>query len=462
MESSFSLSELNRQVRGAIRDSLPGAYWLRAETSDVRGNQSGHCYLEFVEKDAHTQSIIARARGIIWANVYRMLAPFFEKETGQAFASGLNVLVRVTVDFHELYGFSLTVVDIDPTFTLGEIARNRQRVLKQLEEDGVLSLNKELVMEAPANRIAVISSPTAAGYEDFKDQLDNNPGGFRFYTKLFPAVMQGDRSEESIIAALEKVYQYKELFSAVAIIRGGGASSDLSCFDSYHLASNVAQFPLPVVSGIGHERDITVLDIVAHTRGKTPTAVAEIFIALVTKTATELIELQERLVEETEAFLLKEQSDLLTLSKALVHRSSLFLQREFSTVQELTVNVRHLFRQALQKEMIGLQQITVNLKHSLRQVLKEETTALQQHHISLQHSLREGLRDELHFIKNVEQFVQMVSPENVLRRGYTLSIKNGKVITSSKDVQKGDTIVTRFKDGSVDSIVTGTSSKEIV
>ncbi len=417
MESSFSLSELNRRVRGAIRDSLPGAYWLRAETSDVRSNQSGHCYLEFVEKDAHTQSIIAKSRGIIWANVYRMLAPFFEKETGQAFASGLNVLVRVTVDFHELYGFSLTVVDIDPTFTLGEIARNRQRVLKQLEEDGVLSLNKELMMEVPANRIAVISSPTAAGYEDFKDQLDNNPGGFQFYTKLFPAVMQGDRSEESIIAALEKVYQYKELFNAVAIIRGGGASSDLSCFDSYNLASNVAQFPLPVVSGIGHERDITVLDIVAHTRGKTPTAVAEIFITLVTETAMELFELQERLVEETEAFLVKEQSDLLTLSNALVHRSSLFLQRELSAVNELTVNVKYLFRQVL--------------------------------------------RDELHFIKNAEQFMQMVSPENVLRRGYTLSIKNGKVITSSKGLQKGDAIETRFKDGSASSIVTGISSKEI-
>ena len=269
MESSLSLSELNRQVKSAIRDLLPGAYWLRAETSDVRSNQSGHCYLEFVEKDK-SHNLSSREQGVIWANVYRMLSPFFEQETGQPFVSGLSVLVRVTVDFHELYGYSLTVVDIDPSFTLGEMARNRQRVLKQLETDGVLTLNKELEMPELANRVAVISSPTAAGYEDFKDQLANNPGGIVFYSKLFPAVMQGERSEESIIAALEKIYQYKDLFDVVAIIRGGGASSELSTFDSYHLASNVAQFPLPVISGIGHERDVTVLDVVAHTAGRHP------------------------------------------------------------------------------------------------------------------------------------------------------------------------------------------------
>ncbi|MDD4459776.1 MAG: exodeoxyribonuclease VII large subunit, partial [Proteiniphilum sp.] len=263
-DDSYSLSELNRRVKDVLRDHLPETYWLRAETSDVRRNQNGHCYLEFVEKDADKQHIVARARGMIWSNVFQMLSAYFEAETGQSFTSGLNVLVRVSVDFHELYGFSLTVVDIEPSFTLGEIARNRQQVLRQLQEEGVLTLNRELELPELTLCIAVISSPTAAGYGDFCDQLARNSGGFAFQTRLFPAIMQGERSESSIIAALEKVYGYSHLFDAVAIIRGGGATSDLNCFDSYALAVNVAQFPLPVVSGIGHERDVTVLDHVAH------------------------------------------------------------------------------------------------------------------------------------------------------------------------------------------------------
>src|SRR5690554_6736524 len=404
MESSLSLSELNRQARNALQEALPSAYWVRAETSDVRGNQNGHCYLEFVEKDTGTRSIVAKARGIIWANVYRMLSPYFEQETGQPFVSGLSVLVRVTVDFHELYGYSLTVVDIDPSFTLGEMARNRQRVLKQLETDGVLTLNKELEMPELANRVAVISSPTAAGYEDFKDQLANNPGGIVFYSKLFPAVMQGERSEESIIAALEKIYQYKDLFDVVAIIRGGGASSELSTFDSYHLASNVAQFPLPVFSGIGHERDVTVLDVVAHTRGKTPTAVAEILIARAMKTASELLELEEKVVTQTEAFLLNEQKDIMSL----------------------TVNTRYLFMQALQKETADLQHTSVTMRRVLAHTLQKETASLQHVSASMKRVLTHALQKENHLMNSIQQLVQAVSPENVLKRGYTLSLKGGK------------------------------------
>ncbi len=453
MEPSFSLLELNRQVRNAVRDALPEAYWLRAETSDVRVNRNGHCYLEFVEKDEEGHSIIAKARGVIWSNIYRLLSPFFEQETGQQFTSGLNVLVQVTVDFHELYGFSLTVVDIDPSFTLGEIARNRQRVLKRLEEEGVLTLNRELQLPELTNRIAVISSPTAAGYEDFRDQLENNPVGFVFYTKLFPTVMQGERSEESIIAALEAIFQYGDFFHAVAIIRGGGAASDLSCFDSYNLASNVAQFPIPVVSGIGHERDVTVLDVVAHTRGKTPTAVAEIFIAHLMKTATEVEALQERLVSCTQALLVRERSDLLSLSNRLVHRSSLFLQRETAAVQHIATGARHSFMQVLQKEFAYMQEAMITSRHSARRLLDEERHRLMQAKRILHHASREELRDELHFLENVEQFVRMVSPANVLERGYTLTLKNGKIITTSKQLHEGELIETRFRDGDVTSVV---------
>ncbi len=415
-QASLTLSELNRQVKDAIRTHLPETYWMRAETSDVRRNRNGHCYLEFIEKDAATQSIIAKARGVIWSNVFQMLSTYFENETGQQFTSGMNVLVRVSVEFHELYGYSLTVVDIDPSFTLGEIARNRQLVLKQLEEEGVLTLNRELALPELANRIAVISSPTAAGYEDFCDQLANNPGGLVFYSKLFPAIMQGDRSESSIIAALEKIFQYRDLFDAVAIIRGGGASSDLSCFDSYLLATNVAQFPLPVISGIGHERDVTVLDIVAHTRAKTPTAVAEFFIARLTRTATELIGLEERVVSESGSRLLKEQTDLFSLSKELVHQSSLMVQREVAAVQQLSDK----------------------MKYGVRHLLQYQS----------------------HVLENRAQFIQMVSPVNILKRGYTLTLKDGKIITSLQGLSLDDVIETRFRDGSSTSVVTGIKKQE--
>ncbi|WP_286834059.1 MULTISPECIES: exodeoxyribonuclease VII large subunit [unclassified Proteiniphilum] len=409
IESSFSLSELNRRVKYAIRNQLPDSYWVRAETSDVRRNQNGHCYLEFVEKDATTQSIIAKARGVIWSNVFQMLSLYFEKETGQQFKSGLNVLARVSVEFHELYGYSLSVVDIDPSFTVGEIARNRRLVLNKLKEEGVLTLNKELTMAELSNRIAVISSPTAAGYEDFRDQLLKNQGGFAFYTKLFPAIMQGERSEASIIAALERVFKYRNLFDAVAIIRGGGAASDLSCFDSYLLATNVAQFPLPVVSGIGHERDVTVLDVVAHTRAKTPTAVAEFFIGHLSKTATHLIDMEKRMITVSESVMVKERSDLFSLSKDVVHKSVLMLQKEVSRVM----------------------QMSATMKHSLRQLLQAQ----------------------YHFVDTREHFVRAVSPENVLKRGYTLTVKNGKIVTSMRDIAVDDIIETRFKDGFSTSLV---------
>ena len=409
-DKSLSLSELNGCVRDAIQQALPETYWLRAETSDVRRNRNGHCYLEFIEKNAITDSIIAKARGVIWSNVYEMLSQYFEKETGQQFTTGLNVLVRVSIEFHELYGYSLTVVDIDPSFTLGEIARNRQIVINRLEQEGVLTLNKELVLPEITNRIAVISSPTAAGYEDFMHQLNKNRPGFKFYTKLFPAIMQGDRSEASIIVALERIFVNSEHFDAVAIIRGGGASADLNCFDSYLLANNIAQFPLPVISGIGHERDVTVTDIVSHTRAKTPTAVAEFIIEHMSVTATELIDLQDRIISVSESVISKEKSDLLLASKEVVHGAKMLLQREFAAVDKYSSTMKHQIKQSLQSHY--------------------------------------------HHLENREQYIKMASPDNILKRGYTLTLKDGVFVTSIDDLKVGDKIETRFKDGSSESEIT--------
>ena len=239
----LSLLELNNLVRGAVSEAFPGTCWVRAEMSDVRTNaSSGHCYLEFIEKNPITGQLVARARGSIWAKTFRMLKPYFEMETGQMFASGLKVLVKVSVEFHELYGYSLTVLDIDPAYTLGDMLRKRMEIIRQLKEEGVFTLNKELPFPVLPKRIAVITSPTAAGYEDFLNQLANNKAGYPFYPKLFPALMQGERTEESVIAALDRIYHHIDCFDVVVIIRGGGSTSDLNSFDSYLLAANCAQF----------------------------------------------------------------------------------------------------------------------------------------------------------------------------------------------------------------------------
>lgn len=403
----ISLSELNLNIKGVVRQAFNDSYWVRAETSDVRHNRNGHCYLEFIEKARDGQSIVAKARGTIWSSTFNLLKPYFEQETGQPFTSGLTVLVSVTIDFHETYGFGLFVNDIDPSYTLGEIARNRMLVIKRLEEEGVLTLNNELELPEPLNRIAVISSPTAAGYEDFQNQLEHNTSGSVFHTKLFPAIMQGDRSESSIIAALEQIYRHRNLFDVVIIIRGGGASSDLSCFDSYLLATNCAQFPLPIVSGIGHERDVTVLDIVAHTRVKTPTAAAEFLINRATATINHLMFLQDSIISLSRNILDENERQLSALSKDIYHHSRSFLHATRSSLGYLNDRLKGVVKHSLEKERFDVQRY--------------------------------------------EHFVSLSLPENMLKRGYSITTHKGKTIKSVSDLAIGDTIQTRFSDGEVDS-----------
>ena len=277
-ENPLSLSRLNSMVRVAIEEQLPLKYWVTGELSEVRATSVGHCYIELVERDEATGEISAKARGTIWSRVYSLLRPYFLEQTGREFSVGLKVLLQVSVNFHELYGFSLDVCDIEPAYTIGDMARQRMLIVQRLTDEGVINLNKELPFPLLPKRVAVISSASAAGYGDFCDQLNGNLYGFNFRVQLFPAPMQGSKVEEGIISALNAIARDIDSWDVVVIIRGGGATSDLSCFDTYDLANNCAQFPLPVVTGIGHQRDDTLLDIVAHTRVKSPTAAAELLI----------------------------------------------------------------------------------------------------------------------------------------------------------------------------------------
>ncbi len=406
---AISLYDLNALVRRSIEQCLPDEFWVQAELSDVRTNSTGHCYLEFIQKDPRSNSLIAKARGTIWANVYRLLKPYFEEATGQAFVSGIKVLVQVTVNFHELYGYSLTVQDIDPTYTLGDMARRRREILKQLEEEGVLTLNKELDMPRLPQRIAIISSPTAAGYGDFCHQLQNNSRGFYFYTELFPALMQGDRVEDSILAALDKVNARLPEFDVVVIIRGGGATSDLSGFDTYLLAAACAQFPLPIITGIGHERDDTVLDSVAHTRVKTPTAAAEYLIDCMNDAADELELLATRLQEGARNLL------------SLEHRK--------------LVNYKNRIPSAAYRRISGAKLALLTAKKDISQAV---SSSLSRHR---------------HRLELLQQRLTDAAPEKQLARGYSITFKDGKVVKDAALLNEGDEITTRLHQGELTSIV---------
>ena len=271
----MTLFELNRLVREAIEDSMAREYWVEAEVAACR-EARGHCYLELIEKDEQTATPIAKASAKCWASKWAVVRPYFERTTGQRLVAGMKVLLKVYPQFHEAFGFSWIVTDIDPTYTLGDMARQRQAIIRQLKAEGVFDLQKELTLPLFCQRIAVISSETAAGYGDFCHQLDNNPYGFQFETHLFSAIMQGESTESSIINALTRIYD--QPFDCVVIIRGGGATSDLSGFDTLALAEHVANFPIPIITGIGHERDECILDMVSHIRVKTPTAAAALLI----------------------------------------------------------------------------------------------------------------------------------------------------------------------------------------
>lgn len=450
---AISLYELNNLIKGVLTETLPETFWIRAEMSDVRVNQNGHCYLEFIEKGGKGKTLVAKARGMIWANTFYMLKAYFENATKQPFASGLKVLVQVSVEFHELYGFSLTVHDIDPSYTLGDQALNRAAILRQLEEDGVLSLNKELELPVPLNRIAVISSPTAAGYEDFLDQLHNNVFGFVFYTKLFSAIMQGDRSEDSIISALERIYEYQDCFDAVVIIRGGGATSDLSSFDSYLLAASCAQFPLPIITGIGHERDETVLDIVAHTRAKTPTAVAEFLIDNMSDTAVELNELAHSIVQTVQHRLQDETLKLNTFET----QNNFVLKAWYKEQEAVLSSAKLVLTRGMQRiardNKAQFAQMEEAIKRKLQQNDKNAKENLIQIGDSLKKITRQLYKDEAGKLDMFEKHLQLSSPENILKKGYTLTMKDGKVIKEKDTLKSGDKITTTFYDGEIESIV---------
>jgi exodeoxyribonuclease VII large subunit len=457
-DKRLTLYELNSLVREVIECEMPNEYWVEAELSECRESR-GHCYMELIQKDEQNATPVAKASAKCWASKWMVIRPYFERTTGEHIHAGMKVLLKVYPQFHEAYGFSWIVTDIDPTYTLGDMARKRQEIIRQLKEEGVFDLQKELQLPLFCQHIAVISSQTAAGYGDFCNQLADNPYGFKFQTQLFPAIMQGEGVEQSIIAALENIYSWNvecgmwnenspadvsaldsnliphstfhipHYFDAVVIIRGGGATSDMSGFDTLALAENVANFPLPIITGIGHDRDESILDMVSHIRVKTPTAAAALLIDHLKMVLDTINDAQESIVHLTRQKLTTLNARLLSIQEILPKLFSMVKTRQ-------TARLETLFSQMLstmQQKMITQQNRIEAIESRIPMVISR------------------SIMEKRHLLEMMEEKTKSLDPTLLLQRGYSITLHQGKAVKDASALTPGDEIETRLANGIIHS-----------
>lgn len=417
----LSLRQLNLMVRDAIESALPDEYWVEAELSECREN-GGHCYMELIEKDERSNTPVARASAKCWRQTWTMVKPYFERVTGQPLRAGMKVLLQVYAQYHEAYGFSWIVTDIDPTYTIGDMARKRQEIIRQLKEEGVFDLQRELQLPMFTKHIAVISAESAAGYGDFCHQLEDNDYGFRFEVTLFPAIMQGELVEQSIVAALNQIYELQSNhtshlssrtshFDCVVILRGGGAIADLSGFDTLALAENVAQFPLPIITGIGHDRDESILDMVSHTKVKTPTAAAAFLI-------DHMYRIWKR-ITDAETFISQYVGERIRYQQQLISQLSTLIP---------TIALRKLSDTRHRTEMLESR---------------------------LPVAIERQLSEQRHLLERLSIRLQGLDPQLLLKRGYSITLLNGKAVRDPMELKAGDEIETRVEKGTIKSTVKG-------
>lgn len=427
---SITLSQFNALISQTINTN-PALQnrWVVAETSDLRVVR-GHCYMELVEKDDRGTTV-AKLGAVIWASTFVRLNAKFQAATGSELKTGMKLLVMVTANYHSQYGFKAVINDIDPSYTLGDMARQRLEILKRLKADGIIDMNKELPIAVVPQRIAVISAAGAAGYGDFMNQLEHNPYGLKFYTCLFGASMQGAQTVPSVLAALDRINGYQDLFDAVVIIRGGGATSELNSFDNYDLAASVAQFPLPVIVGIGHDRDETVLDFVAAVRVKTPTAAAEWLIKRGTNALAHLDELQEAVVTAV--------------------RETVGHAREQLTYY--TGMIPAAARRIIETNGIRLDNYAKNIPLAANNLIAAQRTRLDRASERMSQAVEHAMQREQQRLKALGEKAALLSPENTLQRGYSLVWAGGKCVTAASQINPGERVTMQFADGTADATV---------
>ena len=453
MTEKLSLTELQRIIRDTLYLSLPQMFWVIAEISEITINSSGHCYLELVEKHPEEKNIRARVRGIIWNSRFGFIKSFFENITGETLRGGLKILVKAKIEYHELYGLSLLITDIDPAFTLGEMAVKRQLIIKRLENEGVFSMNREIDFPLLPQRIAVISSKNAAGYTDFINHLAENSFGYVFYTALIETPMQGTETEQGIINALDKIAIHSSLFDLVAIIRGGGSQTDLSWFDSYDIAYHVTQFPLPVVTGIGHEKNMSVTDMVANMSLKTPTAVADFLIDGMAAAENELNELSAGIRDNTRIILEENRNRIETQSIQLLPLARMMISASREKISGKMMELISVGRENTFRSGIVTANLLSRLFTSVKTFSSENIKTIEASRQDLVALTLNSINNYRNKIAGLDNTLSILNPENVLKRGYTITSFNGKILKSRNKLNKDDIIDTLFTDGKVSSKV---------
>ena len=431
MTKTLSLYELNSIVASVIDIDMPGDYWVVAELSELR-EVRGHCYMELVEKDELSNTPIAKASAKWWASRWSMLRPMFERITGQRLHAGMKVMLSVHAQFHAAYGFSWILSDINPEYTMGDLARRRQQIVAQLKAEGVFDLQRELTLPMFAQRIAVVSSDGAAGYGDFCRQLADNSAHYIYNVELFAATMQGEAVERSVIAALNRIYSRHDSFDVVVIIRGGGATSDLSGFDTLALAENVANFPLPVITGIGHDRDESILDMVAHTRVKTPTAAAQLLIDNLARTESMIEAARQSIVDSTRRR----------------------MQHERVRVESLSARIPMMFSLVKTKEEARVDMLSRRIEAATQRRIATALMQIDSLQAKLQSAVNRQLVDARHRLQLIEQRVEAVNPERLLQRGYSITTYNGHAVRNAAELPEGAVVETRVEKGKFTSVVT--------
>jgi len=453
MTEKVTLTELQLIIRDSLYMAHPDSYWVIGEISELKENYAGHCYLELIEKNSDEKNVRARIRALIWCKRYRFLKAFFENSAGEPLREGMKVLVKTKIEYHELYGLSLNISDIDPAFTIGEMAVKRQLIIKRLEQEGVFSMNKDLPFPIVPQRIAVISSKNAAGYSDFINHLIDNGSGYVFYTTLFESSLQGTETEQSTISALDKIAMNSRFFDVVVIIRGGGSASDLSWFDNYNLAYHVTQFPLPVITGIGHEKDISITDLVASWSLKTPTAVADFLIDTVASTDNHIIELSTEIINASRLILEKNRSRVETSGIKLFPLARIMLSNLKDRLSDEIIEIINVGKLLIVRAGV----IPANLKSRLTTASKSfvpgKEIILSRNSLRLLTATSNLLKLKDARLKTQESTLQLLNPENILQRGYSITSFNGRVIKNSEQIGTDDIVETQLYKGKFKSKV---------
>lgn len=449
---TYTLAELQQEIKERLSESFPFAVWIVAEINTLTRHKSGHCYMELVQKSKTSNSIIAQARATVWANKFSFISAYFESETDRELAVGMNVMLQVAITYHEVYGMSLNVLGINPTYTIGDVERAKKEIIDRLINEGVFDMNKTQTLPPVIQNIAVISSSTAAGYGDFVNHLETNMYGYHINVTLYEAAMQGEQTEISVLDALNRIGDEYENYDAVAIIRGGGSKNDLSWFDNYNIAYMVTQFPLPVISGIGHERDESIVDMVAHTRMKTPTAVANFIIDYnaqfeeqVDSTSSEIFDIAKEFLMGSEMYLNNMTMSIMKI-RTLLSKHSERCDRIMSEIRT-GLNVR------MKEEDMKLNMIGNKLETSPKRLISEQESHLNGIKELISRTTKHRIEKANEKLSFLEHRLTLNDPRTILKRGYSITRINGKVVTNDLETNEGDIMETLLYDGKVTSVV---------